>query len=291
MKYRDDTTISHSKTGFEFYGPSFYNVQSCEIPAFKYCCFKPGTCLRLLNPWPILANGNETISIRELSEDATKLNAINGIRSEASSQKFTSHMLSTPRRHLPAIACDPSKKVVRHSFNPNEDARLVELVTQSPGLSWSDIARCIPGRSARQCRERWGEYLRPGIRVEPWTDAEDDLLLRQVEILGHRWTAIATAFARRSANDVKNRWYSHLQCAAFVRPDGRLDLLRSTDGSIVTGKPRRNRRQTMPGRTAFEALDEKRREELEQADKRQKRVRLPQLCPDDFKRLMIDGFT
>jgi hypothetical protein len=123
--------------------------------------------------------------------------------------------------------------------------------------------------------------------VEPWAEDEDNLLLRQVELLGHRWTAIATAFARRSANDVKNRWYSHLQSAVFLRLDGRLDFLRAPDGTKVTGRPKRNRRQTMPGRNAFEAVEEKRREDMERATKRQERIWLPQLCPDDFKRLVI----
>jgi hypothetical protein len=189
--------------------------------------------------------------------------------------------------HVNCECLELPRKVVRHTFTAEEDARLVELLTGSPSLSWSEIASCLPRRTARQCRERWAEYLRPGIRVEPWTEEEDTLLLRQVEILGSRWTAIAAAFARRSANDVKNRWYSHLRCCVFVRPDGRLEFMRACDGSRLPGKPKRRRKQTAPGQCAFAAVEMQRSVSQRTAAARPNRVWFPQLCPSDVERLVI----
>jgi hypothetical protein len=180
------------------------------------------------------------------------------------------------------------EKTIRHTFTAEEDALLVEIVTQSPKVSWHAVAASIPGRTARQCRERWAEYLRPGIRVEPWTEEEDEVLLQQVELHGHRWTAIATAFARRSANDVKNRWYSHLRCCVFVTGNGRLEFVRTYDGSRIPGKPKRRRTQSMPGKTALLTVETKRLDELKAAGDRPPRVWFPQLCPAEMEKLPIN---
>jgi hypothetical protein len=179
------------------------------------------------------------------------------------------------------------KTIVRHLFTPEEDAYLVDLVMHNPTLPWSDIASFLPGRSGRQCRERWSDYLRPNIRVEPWTDEEDDLLIRQVENFGHQWTIIAQAFARRSGNDVKNRWYSHLKYSVFVRPDGKLELARASDGSRISGRPTRKRKQKMPGKNAFAAIEMKRLDEARIITNNSEKLRFPQLCSAELQQLVI----
>jgi hypothetical protein len=66
----------------------------------------------------------------------------------------------------------------------------------------------MPGRSARQCRERWCNYINPDIQKTPWS-AEDDLLLKEkVSELGTRWHAILSFFPGRSKNQVRNRWFT-----------------------------------------------------------------------------------
>jgi hypothetical protein len=78
-------------------------------------------------------------------------------------------------------------------------------------MGWDAVAQHFQGRTARQCRERWVNYLSPQVRIAPWTIEEDQLLCSQVAELGHAWTLISRAFYGRSENDVKNRWYTHLQ--------------------------------------------------------------------------------
>jgi hypothetical protein len=185
------------------------------------------------------------------------------------------------------IAALPKKRVKRNTFTREEDAQLVEIMTSSPPLSWQEVAEFLPGRSPRQCRERWGEYLNPEIRVEPWTDEEDELLLRQVEASGHRWTVIAMAFANRSANDVKNRWYSHVSnCVVWAGP-GRLEFLRDVNGSRIQGKLKRRRKPSFANRTALEAVQSKRTSEADGA-LAGARVWLPQLCIPDCERLVVE---
>ena len=43
---------------------------------------------------------------------------------------------------------------------------------------WGVIGASLNGRTGKQCRERWHNQLDPAIRKDPWTTAEEDILLR-----------------------------------------------------------------------------------------------------------------
>lgn len=51
----------------------------------------------------------------------------------------------------------------------NEDAQLVELVKQYGGKHWARIASMLPGRTGKQCRERWCNNLDPSLKKGAWT--------------------------------------------------------------------------------------------------------------------------
>ena len=52
-------------------------------------------------------------------------------------------------------------------------------------LQWRSIAENMPGRSGKQCRERWCYHLRPNIKKGSWTEAEDRLIDRLQKKLGN----------------------------------------------------------------------------------------------------------
>jgi hypothetical protein len=135
----------------------------------------------------------------------------------------------------------------RRQFTIEEDSKLIELVPRMDSAhGWDFVASHMAGRSSRQCRERWVGYLCPSIRVEPWTEAEDQLLLSDISKFGHKWTAIAQHFNGRSGDDVKNRWYSHLKEICEVGPDGNVKI-RCDNGA---GHKKRRRRKLV---SAYEA--------------------------------------
>jgi hypothetical protein len=105
-------------------------------------------------------------------------------------------------------------------FTDEEDDRLREAVEQCGTKDWSMVARQMAGRSARQCRERWCNYINPTIANLPWTPAEEALLDEVFPEIGRKWKTLAKFFPQRSSNQIKNHWISRqkiLQSASLVR--------------------------------------------------------------------------
>jgi hypothetical protein len=105
---------------------------------------------------------------------------------------------------------EPKKRQQKHAFTADEDLRLTELVTTIGIGVWSEIEKLMPGRSARQCRERWNLYLSPEVSNEPWSAEEDAQLIRLFQTIGPNWTIIASNSPKRTANNIKNK-QKHLQ--------------------------------------------------------------------------------
>lgn len=47
------------------------------------------------------------------------------------------------------------------------------------------------GRTYKQCRERFTNYLRDGLNCGPWSKEEDALLLEMHYKIGNKWAEIA----------------------------------------------------------------------------------------------------
>merc|ERR1712138_297412 len=73
----------------------------------------------------------------------------------------------------------------------------------------------LPGRTGKQCRERWCNNLDPTLKKGAWTPEEDQVILQMHAKLGTRWAEIAKCLPGRSDNSVKNRWYS--TCSRILR--------------------------------------------------------------------------
>jgi hypothetical protein len=98
------------------------------------------------------------------------------------------------------------QKATRDKFHPEEDTELRRLVSIHGTSSWEAVARDLPGRSPRQCRERWKHYLSGELGKTPWTQEENRLLFEKMHTLGPKWTRLAAFFPGRTDIEVKSHW-------------------------------------------------------------------------------------
>mmetsp|Transcript_9683 Transcript_9683/g.27915 ORF Transcript_9683/g.27915 Transcript_9683/m.27915 type:complete len:582 (-) Transcript_9683:96-1841(-) len=125
---------------------------------------------------------------------------------------------------LPPIAApSPSlRDFTRGAWTAEEDATLAGLVQTLGARKWSEIAKRMPGRIGKQCRERWHNHLNPNVKKEQWSEEEDVHLMELHARLGNKWAEISRHFDGRTDNNVKNRWNSTLKrkvASLFNDPD------------------------------------------------------------------------
>ena len=112
----------------------------------------------------------------------------------------------------------------KHPWLPSEDQLLLDAVAllgapvlqdkkRDVDVRWPDIANAVPGRSAKQCRERWRHTLDPSITRGPWSTSENEILLSQYEQLGSKWAEIAAVLPGRTDIACKNQWHK-LSCTS-----------------------------------------------------------------------------
>jgi len=103
-------------------------------------------------------------------------------------------------------------------WREEEDAIVLRVIAtneEHPFTQWADLAPMLPGRSGKQIRDRWVNYLNPAINHLPFSREDDLKLWAGHRELGKRWVEISVKIfnSTRSENHIKNRWYS----AAFKK--------------------------------------------------------------------------
>lgn len=89
----------------------------------------------------------------------------------------------------------------------NEEDQSLRVSVQQFGTSnWSLVASLLPGRTGKQCRERWTNQINPELNKQAWKEQEDISILQLHQTYGNSWSAIAKHLPGRSSNAVKNRW-------------------------------------------------------------------------------------
>jgi len=129
-------------------------------------------------------------------------------------------------------------KSTRVPWTKEEDDALTELVKTYGTKSWIQIANNLPGRRSKQCRERWTNVIDPSLNYTPWTEEEEQILIQLQQESGNRWAAFEEKLPGRSANSIKNYWYSALRRG--IRKQAK-EQRRAEDPEGKLRKPRRKK--------------------------------------------------
>nr|UVJ68625.1 MYB [Morella rubra] len=97
-------------------------------------------------------------------------------------------------------------------WTPEEDQKLLAYIEEHGHGSW----RALPAnaglqRCGKSCRLRWTNYLRPDIKRGKFSLQEEQSIIQLHALLGNRWSAIATHLPKRTDNEIKNYWNTHLK--------------------------------------------------------------------------------
>lgn len=98
------------------------------------------------------------------------------------------------------------EKKERCKFTSIEDKLLQDMVIKYGKKNWSSMSKHLPGKTPRQCRERYIHYLAPDLNSEPWKSEEDEKLLKLFSEYGPKWAFFKQKLQGRSTVNIKNRW-------------------------------------------------------------------------------------
>ena len=96
-----------------------------------------------------------------------------------------------------------AKARTRFSWLPEHDQMLRDAIERIGGPpaagQWKTMLDgAVPGRSAKQMRERWRNNLDPSLKFGAWTEDESELLLQLYEEQGSKWSTIAQSLPGES---------------------------------------------------------------------------------------------
>lgn len=79
--------------------------------------------------------------------------------------------------------------IIKGPWTLDEDKKLLTLIAKFGAKRWSVTAQELPGRTGKQCRERWHNHLNPSIcKDKAWTLEEDVLILHHQSQMGNKWS-------------------------------------------------------------------------------------------------------
>nr|GLL34196.1 myb-related protein Hv1-like [Ipomoea trifida] len=122
-------------------------------------------------------------------------------------------------------------------WTPEEDKQLLAYIEQYGHGSWRALpAKAGLQRCGKSCRLRWSNYLRPDIKRGNFSMQEEQSIIQLHALLGNRWSAIASHLPKRTDNEIKNYWNTHLKkklCKMGIDPMTHRPKINSSFGSAA----------------------------------------------------------
>ncbi|KAJ6328582.1 hypothetical protein OIU77_010301 [Salix suchowensis] len=117
-------------------------------------------------------------------------------------------------------------KLVKGPWKKEEDDLIRELVETHGNKKWSQIAKHLPGRIGKQCRERYlNTFHFAEILIELHGPKEEEaILIKAHGAYGNKWAEIAKLLHGRTENSIKNHWNCSVRKRIESYPARGLDL-------------------------------------------------------------------
>ena len=117
-------------------------------------------------------------------------------------------MSFSPKNSVSDSFSSPLLKVKsRTNWSSQEDNILKKLASNSEKYNWSKFSFILKTKSAKQCRERWKNYLDPNIDLSPLNTNEQKLIIKLQKEIGNKWSKMRKFLKNRTENQIKNFFY------------------------------------------------------------------------------------
>ena len=123
-------------------------------------------------------------------------------------------------------------------FTAQEDALLKKLVHEMGENCWNELASKMKRRNARQCHDRWFNYLSPKINNSPWTPEEDEMLINLCYSLNGKWVKVSKRVNGRTDTQIKNRWNTLKKIYPLPKIEKKAENPNITFQDIVVSQPK-----------------------------------------------------
>ena len=156
------------------------------------------------------------------------------------------------RPHPGAPTRTRTRKSGPKSWAKEEDDILLNLVqSMRMPMKWSVVAHSLPGRTGKQCRERYVNHLNPRLKSSEWTPVEDATIFRLYDTTGSQWAKMAKMIPGRTDNGIKNRFHN-LRRQLEREDEQRLRLSKPEDypGEIYLSKIKKEIPRHLLGKSA-----------------------------------------
>uniref|UniRef100_A0A1J3HCZ8 Transcription factor MYB28 n=4 Tax=Noccaea caerulescens TaxID=107243 RepID=A0A1J3HCZ8_NOCCA len=108
--------------------------------------------------------------------------------------------------------CCVGEGLKKGAWTAEEDKKLITYIHDHGEGGWRDIPQKAGlKRCGKSCRLRWTNYLKPEIKRGEFTSEEEQIIIMLHASRGNKWSVIARHLPRRTDNEIKNYWNTHLK--------------------------------------------------------------------------------